>query len=246
MSRHLDSSTETRNGQNHGPVWKTQSFLLSEICAVILLAGLLWERQFENILLKYGWKKVSNWDCLFVHREKGLFFSVHVDDIKLAGKKQSSDPMWKVLNKEVDLGGPTSFLDHVCWGCTQRQCERSKDIVDNYRVMFESQISAERTWKISILRELSYFFVILRYGRSCRVMCWTILWVGKQDDSTTQQSICDDHYFKEEETKSVGELSHVCSQIVLKCQCLARIGRPDILWSVNKLAPNGPELVTNV
>ena len=24
------------NGQNHGPVWKTQSFLLSEICTVIL------------------------------------------------------------------------------------------------------------------------------------------------------------------------------------------------------------------
>ena len=24
------------NGQNHGPVWKTQSFLLSEICMVIL------------------------------------------------------------------------------------------------------------------------------------------------------------------------------------------------------------------
>ena len=36
--------------------------------------------------------------------------------------------------------------------------------------------------------------------------------------------------------KSVGELSQVCSQIVLKCSHLARIGRPDILWSVNKLA----------
>ena len=48
-----------------------------------------------------------------VHREKGLFLSVHVDDIKLAGKKQNLDPMWKVLNKEVDLGEPTSFLDHV-------------------------------------------------------------------------------------------------------------------------------------
>ena len=33
-----------------------------------------------------------------------------------------------------------------------------------------------------------------------------------------------------------GELSKVCSQIVLKCLFLARIGRPDILWSVNKLA----------
>ena len=36
--------------------------------------------------------------------------------------------------------------------------------------------------------------------------------------------------------KSVGELSQVCSQIVLKCLYLARIGRADILWSVNKLA----------
>ena len=34
------------------------------------LAGLFWERQFEKILLKYCWKKVSNWECLLVHREK--------------------------------------------------------------------------------------------------------------------------------------------------------------------------------
>ena len=31
-------------------------------------------------------------------------------------------------------------------------------------------------------------------------------------------------------------MSNACSQIVLKCLYLARIGRPDILWSVNKLA----------
>ena len=46
----------------------------------------------------------------------------------------------------------------------------------------------------------------------------------------------DYHHFKEEETKSFGELSNTCSQIVLKCLILARIGRPDILWSVNELA----------
>ena len=46
----------------------------------------------------------------------------------------------------------------------------------------------------------------------------------------------DDHHFKEEELVSVGELSKVSSQIVLKCLYLARIGRPDILWSVTKLA----------
>ena len=73
---------------------------------------------------------------------KKIFLSVYVDDIKLAGKKQNLDPMWKVLKKEVDLGEPTSFLDHVFLGCTHRLCEISKDIVDNYRTMFESRISA--------------------------------------------------------------------------------------------------------
>ena len=41
---------------------------------------------------------------------------MYVDDIKVAGKKQNIDPMLKVLNKEVDLGGPTSFLDHEYLG----------------------------------------------------------------------------------------------------------------------------------
>ena len=45
-----------------------------------------------------------------------------------------------------------------------------------------------------------------------------------------------DHHFKEEEVKSAGDMSKVCSQTVQKCLYLARIGRPDILWSVNELA----------
>ena len=63
-------------------------------------------------------------------------------------------------------------------------------------------------------------------------------------NKTTQQlyrvstPCIDDHHFKEEELKSVGELSQVCSHIVLQCMYLARNGRPDILWSVNKLAPS--------
>ena len=70
-----------------------------------------------------------------MHSEKGRFLSVYVDDLKLAGKEQNIDLMWEVLMKNVDLGGPTSFLDHVQLGCTQRRCEISKDIVDNYRTM---------------------------------------------------------------------------------------------------------------
>ena len=74
-------------------------------------------------------------------------------------------------------------------------------------------------------------------------------------NKTTQQlykvatPCIDDHQFKEEEMGSVGELPKVCSQIVVKCLYLARVGRPHIPWSVNKLAravtKNGPDLVTD-
>ena len=61
VSRHLDSSHHNTNGQNHGPVWKTQLFLLNGILYGHPSAGLLWERQFEKILLKHGWEKIPNW-----------------------------------------------------------------------------------------------------------------------------------------------------------------------------------------
>ena len=59
--------------------------------------------------------------------------SVFVDYIELAGKKQNIDLKWNAHNQKVDLGEPTSFLDHENLGCTQRQCEMKKDVVDNYR-----------------------------------------------------------------------------------------------------------------
>ena len=65
------------------------------------LAGLLWERQFEEVGVELGRKKVPNWECLFVHRKKGLFLSVYVRDIKIAGKKQNMAPMWNKLMKNV-------------------------------------------------------------------------------------------------------------------------------------------------
>ena len=67
---------------------------------------------------------------------------MYVDDIKLAGKTENIEPIWKILMKDVDLGEPTSFLDHVYLGCTQRGCKISNEIVASLRDMFESRISA--------------------------------------------------------------------------------------------------------
>ena len=105
--------------------------------------------------------------------------------------------------------------------------------------MFESRISAVKTEKLSFphnLRVSSWSYDMAGHAMKC------VERYCELTNKTTQQlykvcSLCiDDHHFKEEETKSVGKLSSTCSQIVLKCLYLARIGRPDVLWSVNKLA----------
>ena len=143
---------------------------------------------------------------------------MYVDDIKFVGEKQNIDPMWKVLHKEVDLGEPTFFLDHVYLGCTQRQCKISKGIVDNFRTTFESPISAEESEK-------------LPFPQNIPISSWSDDMAGhvmkcverycELTNETTQQlhkestPCIDDNHFKEEETKSVGELSNTCSQIVL-------------------------------
>ena len=179
-----------------------------------LLAGLLWERQFEKILLKHGWGKIPHWECLFVHREKGLFFSVYVDDIKLAGKRQNINPMWNVLNKEVDLGEPTSFLDHVYLGCTQRQCEISKDIVDNYRTMFESRISAEKTEKLAFsenLRISSWSYDMEGHAKKCVERYYELANKTTQQLYKVSTTPCiDDHHFKEAEWNLL-ENCHMCA-----------------------------------
>ena len=105
--------------------------------------------------------------------------------------------------------------------------------------MFESRISAGRTEKLPFpqnLRISSWSYDMEGHAKKCVERYCELANKTTQQLHTVSTPCIDDHHFKEEEMKSVGELSQVCSPIVLKCLYLARIGRPDILWSVNKVA----------
>ena len=239
MSRHLDASTTTQMAwimvQYGRPSRSSWAESLWSSFGTTIMGKAIWENPIQarlgesfqlGILFRTPWKRIR------------LFLPVYVDDIKLARKKQNIDPMWKVLNKEVDLGEPTSFLDHVHLGCTQRPCEISKDIVDN-RAMFESRISAVRTEK-------------LPYSENLRISSWSYDMEGhakkcverycELENKTTQQLYKVSTpciwwpSFQRRRVEIRGSLSKVFSQIVLKFLYLARIGRPDILWSVNNSA----------
>ena len=102
--------------------------------------------------------------------------------------------------------------------------------------MFESRIFAGATEKLPCSENLSissWSNDMEGHAKKCVERCCELANRTTQQLYKVSTPCIDDHHSKEEELKSV---SKVCSQIVLKCLYLARIGRPDILWSVNKLA----------
>ena len=105
--------------------------------------------------------------------------------------------------------------------------------------MFESRISAAGTEKLPFsdnLRISSWSYDMEGHAEKCVERYCELANRTTQQLYKVSTPCVDDHHIKEEELKSVGDLSKVCSHIVLKCLYLARIGRPDIQWSVKKLA----------
>ena len=135
----------------------------------------------------------------------------------------------------------------------KKECQVGGDIVANYRHVFESRISvgAKENPPTRVSGKLAG--QTINFLKVTRKKC--VERYCEFANKTTQQlykvatpSCMDDNQLKEEENKSEGELSAVSSQIVLTCLYLVRIGRPDILWSVNKLAravSKWQNLVTN-
>ena len=97
------------------------------------MAGLLWEKFCEEILLSEGFEKVPSWECLYVHRQQKLFMSVYVDDFKGAGNKENLAAMWKKLGKKIDLEPPVPLDSNVYLGCEQKEVPVSEEQVREKR-----------------------------------------------------------------------------------------------------------------
>ena len=137
----------------------------------------------------------------------------------MASNTENIDPMWKVLMKDVDFGEPTSFLDHVFWVALKENV-RSARILWIITVVCSNQgflLEPQKNYRPDLQENLmqKQFLLGPTIWKVARRNAWT--------DKTTEQFFkvatpcMDDHHFKEEEMKPVGELSKVSSQIVLKC-----------------------------
>ena len=193
-------------------------------------------------LIKNGWKKALAWECLFVHRQQGLLLFVYVDDIKMVGKKNNLQPMWKRWMKQIDLEKRTQSVDQVFLECTQRECKQKKKPRRRVQKICSDLWPPQELLRSCLVRENATPRLPLGptnmedhakkcVGRYCELANKNI----EQLFGVSTPCI-DNHQFREEEIESVEELSKSCSCIVLKCLYLGRIGRLDILLSANHLA----------
>ena len=202
------------------------------------LAGLLWERQFEKILLKYGWEKVSNWESLFVHREKGYsYLCMWMTSNWLERNKiliRCGKYSWKTLIWENQHHSLTMFIwvalkenvryARILWIITQ--------VCSNQGFLPGQQKNCQKQKPRDI-------FMVLWHGRSCEEMCGKVLRTCEKNDWAIIRSRNAMHRWSSIQKKKMEQVENyqqVCAQIALKFLYLARIGRLDILWSVNKLA----------
>ena len=118
---------------------------------------------------------VCGWDKTWLERNKTLI---------RCGNYSTKKSFWE--NQHLSLIVYT-------WDALKDIGEISKDIVDNYRTMCGIDNFRGESREISIPSKSSYFFMVLWHGWSCKEMCGTILRGGKQDDSTTLQSIFSMH-----------------------------------------------------
>ena len=110
------------------------------------LAGLCWERPLEKVQLQHGWEKVPTSECLSVHRQQGLFVS----------KVYSSPYTWttsKWLGKSaIWIPCVKDYRNTLTWRslrrCGMHSCKPNESLVDDYRQMFESRMSAGATVKL--------------------------------------------------------------------------------------------------
>ena len=74
------------------------------------------------------------------------------------------------------------------------------------------------------------------HAEQCVERCFEHAGMSASASMLVETSCVEDHPFSLNEFNSTGDLAPVWAQIVLTCVYLARIGRRDLLWTVNVMA----------
>ena len=170
MSRYLDTSTETQKANiifQHGrPSHSSWTKSVRSSSGRSNMGKAMWESSIEIWL-----GKSSKLRMFFVNREKGLFLSVYVDDLKLAGKSRTlvrhGKFSWKTLIWEIIQHHSSTMFIMVALKVNVRLATilwMITEVCSN-----QGSLPGLETWCRNDI------FMVLWHGRSCKEMRGQIL-----------------------------------------------------------------------
>ena len=152
------------------------------------LAGLLWRRQSEKVLLEHGWEKFQIGNAYSLTETKGLFFSVYVDGYKTGWKETEHWPNVENTHERRWFWR----TDIIPWPCLfglhsksmsdkRRYCRQLQEYVRIQDLCW----SCGKTTRNQSFRETwyeHYFFMVLWYGKVMQRSAWKDIanWRTKQ------------------------------------------------------------------
>ena len=215
--------------------WETQlTIQLYRWSAIFTVTHWLDSSRVEN-MRKQLWKKdgeVKSPDgsaCTFI-AQIIVFLSVYANDRKMAGKTQNMPKMCAKLQKRVDLDDRVSFTDEVHFGCTQRAARVKNGIVtEKEKIVLEADQHKNKVQNTSQLGATTWK-VMLGSALNAVANC-----PARRLPNKVSTSCLDGHHLRPEDLEIVAECPETWSQVQLTCLYSARIGRPDLLWTVDYL-----------
>ena len=82
---------------------------------------------------------------MLFHREKKLFYSIYVDDFKMAGVAANIKPMWIQMQKSLKLDPRISFHGGKYLGRVLSSVRPSRDMLDRQHTLLDDILKDKRT-----------------------------------------------------------------------------------------------------
>ena len=197
------------SGQNHGPVWKTQSFLLSEICMVILwqdcygkgnLRKSFWVRLGENS--KLGMSLCASWKRIILICVCG-WHKIGWKETKSWSDVETTQPRSRFGRTNIFPGSCILGLHSKTMWNKQKYCGQ----LQNHVRIANFRGRVEKLPFLQHLRISSWSYEMAGHAKKCVERYCELANKTTQQLYKVSTPCIDDHHFKEEEMK-------ICTWIV--------------------------------
>ena len=253
MSRHMDSSTTTQMAkimvQYGRPSRSSWTKSVWSSFGRIVMGKTIWKNPCEIRLREsflsngnaysYTVKKDYSYLCMWktshwLERNKILI---------RCGKYETKKLIWEDQHRSLIMTTWDVLKDNVKW---------AKMLLTISEPCLNPEFPLDQQ-KNTMLGKSVYLFVLLWHRRSCQEMCGTILWVGKQDDSTTLQSISSMPWWPSLQRRRNEICWRSVTSMLSNCSEILKLGTYWTTWysiygqwtNLHVRSQSGPKPVTN-